>query len=751
MQKILNRKFGGALWTSALLVSGFLALKAPAAMLGNVETWEKEGNTVVFHCGGPVVELQFRAVDVVQVRMSPDEKFKHRSRHNEQMVLRDCYKNPPAIKVKNAEAVEIATERLVIRVDKTPFRLHFLQSDGQTPITRNPRGKTLDTDLTVYFEPDVAVQTERLFGAGEKAGRSCELRGKSFVCYDHWGHGAPAPWFMSTAGYGIFVNSLLGSQIKFNLAEKSENFSLSVGSIRKSVPYHVTSKTAEDLEFFFIYGPSFQHMIDSLTTLTGKPPIFPKPIFGLSYHTRSGKDQQKPGGFTRFRKEGYPIDGCITFINRSWNKKSDDYVRKISEEIHEMHGWVVGYLDSTDSYVGFLMDTDYPYRNWHYYREHLMARLFRNRVDSIYMDELESRGSMFALRCLNATYDTMAKAYPGRRPVVLTRSGYSGCQRYAYWWMGDTGDHAHSADMVVATQLAHGLSGLPHTTHDLGGYFGPGSKEGCIRGAQMNFLQPMAHLNVYRGKGEPWHWGPEAEKIFMRFDKLHYRLLPYWYTCAWQAHETGMPAWRHLAFTDSKYYARDNEFMIGDWFYFAPILNNGNSRPVFIPDGRWIDYFTGKVFEGPREIESYQVPLERTALFVKAGAIIPMGPEIRYVGEKPLAPLTLDLYPYGCKRSTYTIYEDDGVTTKYLKGEYCTTNVEMDDTGKSIVVIIHARQGPFEPPKRNIKVLLHGIEQRPERVSLNGKAVDAQYDPATETLRTSFPDTEREQRLVVTR
>jgi len=88
----------------------------------------------------------------------------------------------------------------------------------------------------------------------------------------------------------------------------------------------------QDLDFFLLYGPGFDHIIDRFTTLTGKPPMFPKPVFGLSYHTRSGKDTQTPGEFTRFRNEGYPIDNCVTFINRSWHEKSDNQVKAVPQE-----------------------------------------------------------------------------------------------------------------------------------------------------------------------------------------------------------------------------------------------------------------------------------------------------------------------------------------------------------------------------------------------------------------------------------
>jgi alpha-glucosidase len=744
-----------ALAFSAGLMLAAMNHHASAAMLGEVQSWKQDGNAVTFVCGKPSVRLQFWADDVVRVTLLSGAKSDTGGKHDVPLVLEGCYGAPPSIRVTDGDSVRIATKCLTVCVDKKPFRLHFLRADGKTVITRNPAGATLDTDLAAFFEPDAAGSKEHMFGAGEKSKDGCDLRGKRFICYDHWGSGCPAPFVMSTAGYALFVNSALGEQIEFDLRADGKPLSLSVGG-EGDVPSRIVrgKETEKDLDFFLLYGPGFDRLIDRFTTLTGKPPMFPKTIFGLSYHTRSGKDTQTPGEFTRFRNEGYPIDGCITYINRSWHEESDNKVKATAAAIHAMNGWAVGYADSTDSYVGMLMDTDYPYRRWEPYREHLTARIYKQDVDSIYMDELEGRGTMFQLRALKETYDAMSKAYPGRRSVVLSRGGYTGCQRYAYWWMGDTGPHVGSARSTVRAQLGHGLSGFSLTTHDLGGYFGPESKAGCIRGAQMNFLQPMAHLNCYAGDGEPWNWDKETEAIFMKFDKLHYRLLPYWYTCAWQAHTTGMPVWRHLVLTDPAnpdYYARDSEFMVGDWFYFAPILNEGTSRPVYLPKGRWIDWFTGQVFDGPRTIESYDAPIDRMPLFVKAGAIIPMGPEIRYVNEKPLSPLTLDLYPYGCPESHYSLYEDDGISTKYLDGDSCTTPIEMRDTKDGIAVVIHARNGKFAPPERVCELLLHGIAKTPAAVALDGKPLEATHDPKTGILRLSFPDTGREQKLIVQR
>lgn len=202
---------------------------AAAAMLDEVQSWKQDGNAVTFVCGKPSVRLQFWADDVVRVTLLSGAKSDQGSKHDVPLILEGCYGAPPSITVTDGASVRIATQRLTVCVDKKPFRLQFLQADGKTLIARNPTGSTLDTDLAAFFEPDAAGAKEHLFGAGEKSKDGCDLRGKSFICYDHWGSGCPAPFVMSTAGYALFVNSALGEQIEFDLRGDDKPFSISVG------------------------------------------------------------------------------------------------------------------------------------------------------------------------------------------------------------------------------------------------------------------------------------------------------------------------------------------------------------------------------------------------------------------------------------------------------------------------------------------------------------------------------------------
>jgi hypothetical protein len=169
----------------AFIILAMLNQSGSAAMFGEVESWKQDGGTITLSCGKPLVRLEFWADDVVRVTQSPEGKPNPASKHDVPLILEGCYGEPPSVNVADGDALSIVTKRMTVRVDKKPFRLHFLRDDGTTLITRNPKNASLDTDLSSFFEPDAAGTKKHLFGSGEKAKDGCDLRGRSFACYDH--------------------------------------------------------------------------------------------------------------------------------------------------------------------------------------------------------------------------------------------------------------------------------------------------------------------------------------------------------------------------------------------------------------------------------------------------------------------------------------------------------------------------------------------------------------------------------------
>ena len=174
---------------------------------------------------------------------------------------------------------------------------------------------------------------------------------------------------------------------------------------------------------------------------------------------------------------------------------------------------------------------------------------------------------------------------------------------------------------------------------------------------------------------------------YRRFVGLRYALVPYIYTCARIAHETGLPLVRgmYLQYPDQEQsYKFTRQYMYGPSLLVAPITTPGNDKPVkkevFLPKGDcWFDYFTGDIYTGDRTLD-YSCPIERMPLFVRAGSIIPMAPPMDYTEQKPVDPLTLDVY--AGKSAKFKLYEDDGTSLDYRKGSFAWTPITFGQTGQ---------------------------------------------------------------------
>jgi alpha-glucosidase (family GH31 glycosyl hydrolase) len=167
----------------------------------------------------------------------------------------------------------------------------------------------------------------------------------------------------------------------------------------------------------------------------------------------------------------------------------------------------------------------------------------------------------------------------------------------------------------------------------------------------------------------PWAYGAEAEEICRRYVELRYRLMPYTYTLAWQAHRSGLSLMRPLVLNypdDPQVWELASEFLWGDDILVAPVTRGGVTHwPVYLPKGVWHDFWTNEVFRGPLWV-SAPAPLDRLPLFVRSGAILPLGPVTQHWDGRLPADMTILVYPEG--RSSFTLYEDDGETNSYRTG-----------------------------------------------------------------------------------
>jgi len=335
----------------------------------------------------------------------------------------------------------------------------------------------------------------------------------------------------------------------------------------------------------------------------------------------------------------------------------------------------------------------------------------KNQLDVVSYDEGErtthaKNRNTFALLMARATYEGLERLRPDRRPYVITRAAYAGIQRYSTMWTGDTNSTWEALALNIPMFTSLGLSGEPFVGSDVGGFIGRGNGELLVRSYQVSFLAPFCrnHKVIDGYDQEPWRFGKYYEDIIRKYLKLRYTLLPFLYTTLEEAHRTGVPLFRPLMLNyqdDESTYNLDDQFMIGDDLLVAPILKpDVTRRLVYLPAGSWYDYWTNKKYAGGTMI-SVEAPLDTVPMFVRAGAIIPTGPPLNYVGEKPVDPITFNIYPDDAGEASTTLYEDDGLSPAYKNGNFRRTTINFR-RGETVT----RTEGPYNPGPRKFNFVV---------------------------------------------
>jgi alpha-D-xyloside xylohydrolase len=330
-------------------------------------------------------------------------------------------------------------------------------------------------------------------------------------------------------------------------------------------------------------------------------------------------------------------------------------------------------------------------------------------VDAVYHDG-RSGLEMHNLYPLlyNRTVFELTQAYFGRG-FTWGRSAYAGSQRYPVQWGGDSYSSLDQMACQIRALLGYGLSGVPFCSHDVGGFdYPPQAFDHSERSSawflEEGVLDPLvytrwlqfgvfsSHVRAHgKQPREPYAYGPQVEGIARRYLKLRYRLLPYIYSQAVQSAQTGLPMARAMALEfqdDPTTHPLDLQYLFGDSFLVAPVVRRDHRCRVYLPDGAWLDYWTKSVLHGPRWLD-LDVPLDRLPLWVRAGAIIPMGPEMAHSGERSLDPLTLELYgPEG--EASVVIHDEDlpGIPVHYVRRAGSLT-VEVGPSPGAVEIVLY--------------------------------------------------------------
>ena len=577
---------------------------------------------------------------------------------------------------------------------------------------------------------------EYFYGGGVQNGRFSH-KGK-FIAIENqnsWTDGgvaSPTPFYWSTNGYGMMWYTFRKGGYDFGATEKNKV---------------KLSHNSSYLDIFYMVNDGAVSLLNDFYQLTGNPVLLPK--FGFyeghlnAYNRDYWKEDEKGILFEDGKryKESQKDNGGI---KESLNGEKNNYqfsARAVIDRYKNQDmplGWLLpndgygagyGQTETLDGNIQNLKELgDYARKNgveiglWTqsdlHPKEGISALLQRDIVKEVRDAGVRvlktdvawvGAGYSFGLNGVADVGKIMPYYGNNARPFIISLDGWAGTQRYAGVWSGDqTGGEWEYIRFHIPTYIGSGLSGQPNITSDMDGIFGGKNPAVNIRDFQWKTWTPM-ELNMDGwGSNEkyPHALGEPATSINRMYLKLKSELMPYAYSFAKEAVD-GMPIIRAMFLEFPNDYtmgsATKYQYMYGTDFLVAPIYQNtkadaeGNDirNGIYLPEGEWIDYFTGEKYEGGRVINNFAAPLWKLPVFVKNGAIIPMTNPNNNVSEINKGLRIYEMYP---NKHTMTVeYDDDGITEAYKDGKGVTTFIESNVTPKNEVLItVHRTQGNFD-------------------------------------------------------
>jgi len=316
-----------------------------------------------------------------------------------------------------------------------------------------------------------------------------------------------------------------------------------------------------------------------------------------------------------------------------------------------------------------------------------------------------------------ASYKAQQAHNPTKRPFVLCRSGLPGIQRYAQTWSGDNETSWHTLQWNIPMGLGMSLSGAPNTGHDVGGFFGAKpDPELFLRWVQAGIFQPRFTIHSYNTDGtvnEPWMY-PEILPQVRQAIEFRYRLIPYLYSLMWDAHLNGTPIMRPILYefpTDPETYDQNFNYLLGTGLLVAPIYHpQAETWDVYLPDGvTWCDYYSGQWHNGGQTI-TVQTSPDHIPLFAKAGAMIPLGKSMKFVGATSDNIRQIMTFPAKREqKNQFTLYEDDGISADAPLTRVMLTCESTADTIQLSVQV----DGDYQLPYSKLEFILPIHETRP--------------------------------------
>lgn len=590
------------------------------------------------------------------------------------------------------------------------------------------------------------------------------------------------PFHLSTRGYGMLVDTT--NRVEYDLGRSST----------ASASIEVADDT---FAFVFFYGPDFDDILQRYTGLTGRSELPPKWSFGvwmsrLGYESREHLSQITE----RLREKRLPCDvvhldpfwmrdfhSCDLEWDREQFPDPEGMIDELAENGFHLSLWEhpyvpvgceafergveEGYFVTDGTGKPYLMDTlcqgdyrgavvDFSNSDAVEWWQAKHRRLLEMGVDVFKTDYGEgvpeeavfengrtgaSMHNFYPYLYNQAVYEAAAEVNGRDEALVWGRSAWTGSQQFPMYWGGDAQTTFSGMASALRGGLSMSLSGFPFWSHDIGGFRGKPSRETYIRWLQFGLLSSHARCHGTTPR-EPWAFGDEAEEVYRTFASLRYRLIPYLYSHAHEAVETGLPIVRPLALShqhDPRTHDIDTQYMLGEALLVAPVFDEGGEVSVYLPAGdEWVDFWSDERYDGGQTLDQ-TVPLDEMPLFIRAESVLPLREPTQTVQSGTPDQVTLRVTPVtdGETDASVDFYDEDRDRVNPLSVKYEADTVEIS-------VGLEDRTDLFD-------VEVRSMETAPETVRVNGETLDRatdtdtprpgfwSYDVEAETLRANLP------------
>ncbi len=527
-------------------------------------------------------------------------------------------------------------------------------------------------------------------------------------------------------------------------------------------------------DLFIFDASKSANLMKDISVISGLAVLPPKWSLGYMQSHRTLEDENQMIDVVKtFREKRVPLDSVVYlgtgFCPRGWNTEQPSFdfnpevfssdPADVIDKLHDLNVKVLVHIvpwrrDKLPTLQGTIpprpgetVDNSHILNYW---KQHV--GLVNAGIDAWWPDEGDWFNLFERIKRHQLYYQGPLWSRPNIRPWSLHRNGHLGIAQWGGWvWSGDTDSAWKTLEGQIAVGINHSLSLSPYWGSDIGGFY---PNEELTGELYVRWFQFGAFCPSFRSHGRTWHlrlpwgWGltemgpkenrdnpleselnnPAIEPICRQFAELRYRLMPYTYTLAWQARQTGMPLmramWLHYP-DDQNARGLGSQYMWGPDMLIAPVFTQGAAmREVYLPEGRWYDWWTNEKQSGGQTV-TRPVNISKIPIYVRAGAIIPFDPVRQYTAQPVDEPTTIKVY---CGQDgQFTMYEDDGISLDYLKGRATLTSFTWNDSEQHLTIEPGAPEGETNQSSDRVFKVELLPEGTTKTINYSGRRVEVQF------------------------